>query len=403
MDPGLDRLLAARPALGRVALAGEVLGLVPYELLHAGPPLDDPCDPPAPLRSSVVMTALHEGWARSEAAAEAMLRAGRLTLLPAQERGCVTPLAAVVALGTPLVGVGDIGDTSAAGCVWAPVSPVRGADTRMGQRDPAVLGRLAERDATVAPALAAALGAGGALPLWPFAATGLAAGDDLHSRTAATNAAFVAALDRRVDPALAAAIAATPLFFLTIWMAACRSMLQALEGEPGSRLVCRAGGNGERFAISLAGRPGDWTATPAQPPQGSRLASAPPGVAVCPAIGDSAAIDLLGLGAQRLASAPEPLAAVAPWLPPEHATLAGRLFAAASPHAASLRLGLDARAVVREGVAPLVALAMVAADGRTGLLGRGVYRPPVSLFACAVEAADHADAAQDGAAASRRG
>ncbi len=384
---GLDALCAVRPAWCALRTGAEALGLVPGELLHAGPPLHDPRSPPAPLRSAAVLTALHEGWASDEAQAEAMLADGWLRLRPAQTAGCVTPLAAVVSAGTPLFGVGDAASHTghaggpAADLIWAPVSALRGPDTRMGHRDPAVLARLTERDRVLAPALAQWLAQRGPLPLWPLAAQGLAGGDDLHSRTAAANAALVAAWQGGLPAALSEALGATPLFFLTLWMAACARLLRAAEGGDAPDLITRAGGNGERFGIALAGHPSDWISVPAAAPAGWRLPSAPAQAQALGAIGDSAVIDLLGFGAQRLAHAPEPLSVLAAGLPPGGLPDVQRLLERAHPALQPpWSLGIRASRVKQTGIAPMVALAMVAADGRTGLLGRGLYRPPMALF-----------------------
>jgi hypothetical protein len=96
MVDALTALLNVRPRLHAVIPAAQALGLRRHELLHAGPPLRDPRRPPRPLASAIVMTCLHEGWADDEAAAEALLQGGSLTLAPTQSRSCVTPLAAVV-------------------------------------------------------------------------------------------------------------------------------------------------------------------------------------------------------------------------------------------------------------------------------------------------------------------
>lgn len=377
---GLGALCAVRPAWCALRRGAEALGLAPGELLHAGPPLHDPRSPPAPLRSAAVLTALHEGWATDEAQAEAMLADGWLRLRPAQAAGCVTPLAAVVSAGTPLFGVGD--EASAAGAlIWAPVSALRGPDTRMGHRDPGVLARLTERDQVLAPALAQWLAQRGPMPLWPLAAQGLAEGDDLHSRTAAANTALVAAWQDGLPAALTEALGATPLFFLTLWMAACARLLRAAEGGDAPDLITRAGGNGERFGIALAGRPADWISVPAAAPTGWRLPGAPAQAQPLGAIGDSAVIDLLGLGAQRLAHAPEPRTVLAAGLPAGGLPDARALLAREHPELQPpWPLGIRLSRVRQTGILPMVALAMVAADGRTGLLGRGLYRPPRALF-----------------------
>lgn len=376
----LDRLLAVEPQLRCVETAGAALGLRPRELLHAGPPLFDPRRPPPVLLSSAVVTTLHEGWAQDAQQAEAMVRAGEITLAPAQPRGCVVPLAFVVAAGTPLFVIDDgLGLR-----MHAPVSSVRGSDTRMGHRDAGLGVRLSLRDQRIAPAWSEALASHGSLPLLPLAAQGLQDGDDLHSRTAAANAALSAWLRRHGHGQLADDIEATPLFFLTLWMAACALMLRSAEGGDQPALVTRAGGNGERFGIALAGAPESWTCIEAAPPAGRLLATVPAGSALCGAIGDSAVIDMLGCGGMALGGAPEPAQAFARLLPAGYQTLPDRLLHGFHPKLGR-RVALDAGHVVEEGESPLVALAMLAADGLGGFAGRGLYRPAVALFRQALE------------------
>jgi hypothetical protein len=285
----------------------------------------------------------------------------------------------VVSAGTPLF---EVRDAAGGLSLFGPVSAVRGPDTRMGSRDPAVLSRLRERDAEVAPALMRLLHASGPVDLWPLAVQGLVEGDDLHSRTAAANAALVSSLRRSgAGGEVADAIGATPLFFLSLWMAACALVLRAAEGGDRPGIVTRAGGNGERFAIALAGCPTHWVACDAGAPTGPLLPHVSSATAIAGAMGDSAVIDMLGFGGQRLAHAPEPSDVFRDHLPADHAALANRLLAAPHPLLPDAwPLGLDAERVVTQRAAPLVMLAMLADDGIGGLAGRGVYRPPTTLF-----------------------
>lgn len=377
---GFARLLAVQPQLLAVRTAGAALDLLPHELLHAGPPLGDPCRPPPVLLSSAVVTALHEGWATDAAQVESMVNRGEIRLSPAQSRACVVPLAGLVSCSTPLFVVGDGHGL----VVHAPVSTVRGADTRMGNRDTGLASRLQLRDQQVAPAWQTALLGHGPLALLPLAAVGLAQGDDLHSRTTAANLGLAGWLRQHASGDLAAEIEATPLFFLTLWMAACALMLRSGEHHDPMSLVTRAGGNGEQFGIALAGQPDRWTCVAAAAPAGRLLGHVPEGTALCGAVGDSAVIDMLGCGGMALADAAEPLQAFAGFLPDDHANLASRLLGAHHPQLGR-RVGLDARQVVEHGAAPLIALAMLAADGRTGFAGRGLYRPPVGLFKAAID------------------
>jgi hypothetical protein len=388
----LATITAVRPQWVSIQTAGQALGLQKHQLLHAGPPLRDARQPPAVLRSSIVMTCLHEGWAGSEADAEALLRDGVLQLQPAQPLGCVTPLAATVAPGTPLAQVVDGAARMQGGglTLYAPVSTVRGPDTRIGMRDAGLLARLRHRDVDLVPALQQHLARHGPIDLWALGCTGLAAGDDLHSRTAGANAALVQALRAPGEPApaqLADDIAGNPLFFLTLWMAACALVLRVAEGGDQPGLVTRASGNGEVFGIALAGRPDHWTTTPEVAMRGALLPGKPADVARAGAIGDSAVIDMLGLGGQRLAWAPEPLSVLGPLLPAGAAHAVQALLARPHPGLPQTwPVGIDAAQVLVQDRPPLVVLAMLAQDGLQGLLGRGFYQPPLGLFAQALQA-----------------
>ncbi len=381
----LRALLAVRPQLSAVVRAGSALGLERYELLHAGPPLLNPCQPPRPLRSSIVMTCLHEGWVDSEAQAESLISNGILRLRPAQSLVCATPLFAVIAAGTPLFEVRD----EAGGHIssYAPVGAVRGVDTRMGARDPGLIERLRHRDAQIAPALRHLLDQTGPIALWPLAIAGLVRGDDLHSRTTGANDALVALVRAQGNAALADDIGATPLFFLTLCMAAAQLVLRAAEGGDLPSLITRAGGNGEQFGVALAKEPDIWITCAAASPQGPRLPHLAADVAVSGAAGDSALIDFLGFGGQRLAHAPEPFNALQPFLPlPQQVPHSRDLLMAAQPILPDAwPLGIDADRLWANDLSPIVMLAMVAADGLTGLVGRGIYQPPASLFGAATD------------------
>jgi hypothetical protein len=373
------RLLALRPQLDGVATAGAAAGLQPFEMLHAGPTLLDPCRPPPVLLSSTVITCLHEGWARSVGEAEMLVRAGRITYIPAQSRGSVLPLAFIASPSTPMFAVGD----GRGATMYAPVSVVRGSDTRFGNRDPGLGERLASRDRQTAPAWQEVLRASGPIELLPLAASGLARGDDLHSRTAAATEALAARLREAEAGELADAVAATPAYFLTLWMAATALMLRAVEGGDVPTLVTRAGGNGERFGMSLAGRPDDWLCVAAMQPQGRRADSAMETLPVSGAIGDSAVVDLLGFGAMAMAQAPEVLAMFDPKLTRQIESVASDILFGF--HAGlGRKLGVDARRVVACSTAPFVALGLLAADGLGGLQGRGLFTPPVAAFGFAM-------------------
>jgi hypothetical protein len=360
-----DPLAGFQPFWTRVAIAGACLGLPARRVLHAGPPFRDPTRPSAPVLSSAVLACRYEGWAGNDAEAEAMIAAGEVVLEPAQHHGIVTPLAEVVSASTPLTGIADQGHPQSV--VWAPLPSGQGPQIRFGTRDPRILERHAWRDRVLAPALATTLRE--PMDLLQPACACLAAGEDLHWSTTAATLALAAQLDGRLarDAAgdeVRAMLAASPLFFLTFWMAACRAMLRSLAPATPVALLGLAG-NGQDVGVLHADRPATWTIVPGAPPVGQRLD--PAGTApVSPMIGDSGVIDLSGFGGQCEAASPAESSLCC--------TLPGL----------GVRVGVDVRAIVEKEAAPLVHIGMIGADGRSGLLGRGTYRPPLALFRAAM-------------------
>ncbi|CAB3764738.1 DUF1116 domain-containing protein [Paraburkholderia humisilvae] len=384
--PALARLYAVRPHWRAVVRARDAIGLPDFTLLHAGPPYADPCEPAAPVLSSAVLCCLYEKWATTETQAEHLIASGQVKLVNAQSFGVVTPLAAVVSPSSTLVEVADAHDPSRR--AWSLAGSGAGPQIRFGSRDPAVLGRLAWRDTVLARELAAALEHVGPIDLFALAATGIAGGDDLHARTSAATAALRAQLSPFIEaPSVDAMLADTPLFFLTLWMAACHLMMSATarDADPATTLVVALAGNGREVGVRLAGKPHIWTTQPAAAPAGPRLDHAAHAVA-SPLTGDSGIIDAAGFGAHAFALAPEPAGTFAAWLPADWRRAQSALLAGDHPAFAGLRSALDAAAVVQQNVEPLAAIAMIGADGRTGLVGRGVYAAPVALFEAALRA-----------------
>lgn len=360
-----DPPVCARPAWVGVTRAAEAVRLPLKVVLHAGPPFRDATRPSPPVLSSTVLACRHEGWADTDAEAEALVASGDVILAPAQHFGVVTPLAEVVTSSTPLTRIADLAEPP--GAAWAPLPSGNGPQLRFGTRNEAVLDRLAWRDRVLAPTLEAALR--DPIDLIEPARVALAAGEDLHWTTTAATASLAQKLESRLprDGAgqeIRAMLAASPLFFLTLWMAACRTMLLALaEGTPS--VLLGLAGNGEDVGLLPGDDPMAWTVVPGAAPEGTRLD--PAGTApVSPMIGDSGVIDLAGFGGQR-----EPEARASRWLELPHVRLGASV-------------GLDLRTVVHNNALPRVHIGMIGADGRAGLLGRGTYRPPLSLFRTAM-------------------
>jgi hypothetical protein len=383
MSDGLAALVSVRPVWTALERASEVLPLPGRWLLHAGPPFAQPREPCRPVLSSAVLACIYEGWANTEDEAERLIRSGEVTLVSAQSQRCVTPLAAVVSPSTTLIVVED--HARGVQPVYAPLGTTGGPDLRFGTRDTTILERLALRDGEQARMLRAALTE--SIALLPIAREAVEQGDDLHNRTSGATTGLVTRIRAALGTSnpLLDEIAGTPLYFLTFWMAAAKLMLSAAEQQGTPTLIVRMGGNGETFGVSLAGAPDTWTTVAAEAPRGPRLPHADPHAVPIGAIGDSAVIDALGFGGQALAFAPEPCAALRPYLTEDPAEVARKLLQVVHPEFRAQRAGIDARAIVRTRTVPIVTLGMVEASGTHGLLGRGVFRPPLALFQRALE------------------
>jgi hypothetical protein len=334
---------AARPDLSELVL------------LHAGPPFRGA--PPAPVVNSAIQALIFEGLASDAAAARHLLLHGKVELRPAQDHGIMTPLAQVVSKSMLLVAV----EQQSLIC-YAPIIEGPAPALRFGSMAPLCLLKLREVgewvDGRVAPLVRR-----DPISIAEVIRAAVAAGDDCHARTAAANEAVVSRL-RGLDAETAGALRGIPAFVLTILMAAAAAALRN-RGD-----IEAIGGNGIDFGVRRQGSHA-WRQLPAEAPRGTRfdgLHEAEP----LAAIGDSAAIDFCGLGGQALSAAPLLAAEWRGLLPADALT---RREALIDPHSGIV----DPARVAGGNLAPLINLAILDRSG-AGLIGRGFYAAPVSLF-----------------------
>ena len=353
----------AGAALRGVSTLAEALPGLPADiLLHAGPPYADDAVP-APVLNAAAHALVYEGMAADAGAAARLIASGRLRFAPAQDYGVVTPLAQVVTRSMPVLHVGDDRELS-----YAPLAEGPPPALRFGSPDPDCVAR-ARHCAEMALNELGPWVAAHPVAIDAIVHSALKAGDECHGRTGAANLALADAL-RGMPRAGLAAIRANPGFVLTVLMAASAWALKRVAaGRP--RAIVAAGGNGARFGLRLAHGLA-WRSVPAQAPVGTRFAR-DARIRELGAIGDSAVIDMCGLGGQALAWAPELAAEWQALLPADWAACGGAVLEA--------RLGIvDIDSILASGCVPSIHLAILDADGRMGLVGRGFYRPPMALF-----------------------
>ncbi|MEQ9329535.1 MAG: DUF1116 domain-containing protein [Rhodospirillales bacterium] len=377
----LERFFACRPSWTGMARAGDVVDLPERTILHAGPPFDDPETICTPIANSVAAAAMFEGWAGSLDEARTMVRSGAIRIEPAQDRNCVVPLASAL---SPSMAVHVVTDPARPGIAChAPVNGGNGPALRLGLSDPAVVEHLRWLNGPFADALAAST----ILPvdLIAVADRALVDGDDCHGRTiAATNALRQRLFPDSDDDGSATFqrfMANGPGFFLNLWMASVKCMLSAADGVMESSFVTAAGSNGVTTGIKLAGGNGAWITAPATVPVGDCPDGISPADAL-PAIGDSAIVDVAGMGAMAMHLAPAQLEAMGHLMPESSDRIGRRIFAGTHPGFTNsgLRSGLLAAVVAQQERAPSISLGVLDRHGSRGRIYGGIFTPPVSLF-----------------------
>ena len=394
------RLDQGVPVLVGIGTAGADLpGVGERTIIHCGPAIgwDDVCDP---LRRSVRAAVMAEGWAATPEEAEKLLRAGDVELEPANLHDAVVPMASAVGPSAPVFVVENPqGGTRA----FSAINQGPGEVPWFGRETPAAVERLVFLREVAGPLLAECLAGSGPIDVFALATQGLQMGDDLHMRTQATTNLFVRAIlpqlvgleaPRRAE--LARFLAGNHLFFLNLAMAAAKSLTMWAQQVEGSSVVTTMARNGTTYGIRLPGSD-EWFIT-ASPPVGSAMYYSGYGPEqAAPDIGDSAVLELIGLGGSAAAASPAVAAFVGGTMADAIATTeevdriaAGRSsrFKLPTLDYRGTPVGIDVRKVVELGITPKVNTGILHASEGTGQVGAGVAEAPIACFREALLALD---------------
>jgi hypothetical protein len=390
------RLDSGTPQLVGVDTAGRCLpGVAGRLLLHCGPAIEwrDVCDP---LRRSLHAAAVAEGWALDVTEADRMLAAGEVRLEPAHQHDVALPMASAIGPSAPLFEVVNrAGGTRA----FAPINQGPGETAWFGCDSPAAIERLVFLRDVAGPLLGSVVEQSGPHDLFALATQGVQMGDDVHMRTQATTNLLLrnllphlAALPDPGRVELARFLSGNHLFFLNLAMAAAKSVALWAEQVEGSSIVTLMCRNGTTYGIRLAGSEDVFLAE--SPPVGDALYYPDYGPeSGARDIGDSAILELVGLGAAAAAGSP----AVAGFLGGRMAdavalseemtmicSTASTRFTVPTQDFAGTPLGVDARRVVELGITPKVTTGILHATSGLGQVGAGVATAPMECFRAAV-------------------
>ena len=392
------RLDQGVPFLVDIAAAGTVVpGMSGKMLLHCGPAIDwaDVCDP---LRRSMRAATVAEGWAESVEQADALLSGGAVTLEPAYLHDTVVPMASAIGPSAPVFVV----DARERGTLaFAPINQGPGETAWFGRDTPAAIARLQFLRDVAGPMLRLVLDASGPIDLFSLAAQGVQVGDDVHMRTQGTTSLLIrnllpqlAALPDDGRIALAQFLSGNHLFFLNLAMAAAKSVAMWAEQVPGSSIVTMMCRNGTSYGIRMAGSAEVFVSD--APPVADAMYYPDYGPETSAGdIGDSAILELVGLGGAAAAGSP----AVAGFLGgglADAGAMTDAMTSICAGQSTRFKLpfsgyrgtpvGVDVRRVVELNTTPKVTTGILHATSGIGQIGAGVATAPIECFRAALRA-----------------
>jgi hypothetical protein len=395
-----DLYQSSQPVLRDIGIAHEVLpDMGKRMILHGGPPIawQNMC---GPMKGAIIGAILYEGWAKDTAGAAALASGGDIVFEPCHHHAAVGPMAGAI---SPSMPVWMVVDTTHNRPSFSNFNEGLGKALRFGANGPDVIDRLRWMGQTLAPTLRAGLGILGGIDLKPLMAQALHMGDEVHNRNVAASSLFlkrlIAALLKTRAPAadIAAAVdfvAGNDHFFLNLSMAACKAMLDAAHGVPGSSMVTAMARNGVEFGIRVSGTGARWFTAPAPIVDGLFF----PGyttVDAAPDLGDSAITETAGVGGFAMAAAPAivkfvggaPQDAIDNTMAMTHITI-GRNEAFTLPpmNFAGSPAGIDIRKVVDTGILPIINTGIAHREAGVGQIGAGITQAPLACFTQAVSA-----------------
>jgi hypothetical protein len=374
----ISRMLAVRPIWCGLVLAADAVALPANTLLHAGPPFSSPAEVTKPILNSACVAAVYEGLATDFESAALAIANLDIQLKSAQDFNIVTPLAAVVSASMWLHRVVDQNNPEL--CAYAPINGGNGAAMRLGLRDQKVVDHMHWLNGEFADLLAQLK----ALPidLIPIAAKALAAGDDCHGRTIAGTKQIIATIENELgsNPGALGFLQDGPSFFLNLWMAACKCMLNAAIGVEHSSLISAIGANGLHSGIQVAGLPGQWFTALADVPQGDIGDYAQ--TRALGAIGDSSVADACGFGAMAMNYSSAQQQGLGSCMPTDGLQRPTQILSAVHTQFGQLnfRTCLCAETIVRTRKPLLISLGILDKTGDAGRLGGGIFTMPVTPF-----------------------
>ena len=386
---------SSQPVLIGVKPAHTVLkGLTRNTILHSGPPIkwENMC---GPMQGAILGAIRFEGLAATDEQALTLLRSGEITLVPNHHSGSVGPMTGIITYHMPVF---EVVNEAYGNLAYCTINEGLGKVMRFGANDQEVLERLSWFRDSLGPALDKAVKSAGGINLKVIMAQALAMGDEMHQRNIAASSLFA----RKICPHIAELpidsgekakitrfICDNDQFFLNLAMAAGKAITDPAKGIIYSSIVTVMSRNGTDFGVKVAGTAEEWFIAPANMPEGLYFPGFGPEDAN-PDMGDSAVVEVIGLGGITMAASPAVVRFVGAGSQDDAIRFTREMgeicfsksthFLIANMNFEGAPLGLDIRRIVETGLVPVINTGMAHRMPGVGQIGAGVVKAPLACF-----------------------
>ncbi|MCH2549015.1 MAG: DUF1116 domain-containing protein [Alphaproteobacteria bacterium] len=393
-----QRYLDSQPTLVGVKPAFQVIeGMSEKTIMHSGPPItwEKMC---SPMRGAIIGACIFEEWETDHKSAEKTLESGAINFIPCHHNRAVGPMAGIISPSMPVWIIDDPVHNSR---YFSNLNEGLGKVLRFGANDSEVINRLHWMKEVLGPALGKSLEKMEPLKLKPLMAQALHMGDEVHNRNVAASALL---LKRLITAALKTDIKVSVLselvnfisnndhFFLNLSMSACKAMMDAAHGIPGSSLVTAMARNGTDFGIRVSGLGDNWFKAPAPLIDGLFF----PGFDASdanPDLGDSSITETAGVGAFAMAASPAIVQFVggSAYDSIENTKLMSHIthsqndaFTIPQMNFSATPACIDVRKVIDTSIMPIINTGIAHRKAGVGQIGAGITKAPADCFSQAV-------------------
>ncbi|HWR45672.1 DUF1116 domain-containing protein [Sporomusa sp.] len=385
----------AQPILTGVKPAHTVLkGLTRETILHAGPPIqwEDMC---GPMQGAILGAVQFEGLAENDEKAVHLIKSGQIKLAPNHHHGSVGPMTGMITYHMPVF---EVKNETFGNVAYCSINEGLGKVMRFGANDPEVIERLIWFRDSLGPALDQAVTLCGGINLKVIMAQAVAMGDEMHQRNIAASSLFARkicpqiarlAMDNDEKAKVTKFICDNDQFFLNLAMAAGKSMTDPAKGVKDSSIVTVMCRNGTEFGVKVAATGEEWFTAPANMPEGLYFPGFGPDDAN-PDMGDSAIIEVIGLGGIAMAASPAVVRFVGAGSQEDAVRYTKEMgeisyakstqFLLATMNFEGVPLGIDIRKVVENSIVPVINTGMAHRKPGIGQIGAGVVKAPYGCF-----------------------